>query len=134
MMMNILGNIPEESVNVIIISITAAVLGLAVLGYMIWNIACIRASNESIEASNDAIRESNYAIKDKLNQIAESLAKIAESLAKKEKQKQEQASATVTETSNETKLSDDEMRLIQERKKKNEERIANAFSREEEKK
>lgn len=52
-----------------------------------------------------------------------------------EKQKQEQASATVTETSNETKLSDDEMRLIQElRKKKNEERIANAFSREEEKK
>ena len=67
-------------------------------------------------------------IKDKLNQIAESL-------AKKEKQKQEQASTTVTKTSNETKLSDDEMRLIQEfRKQKNEERIANAFSREEEKK
>ncbi len=55
-------------------------------------------------------------------------------MAKTEKQKQDQASATVTETSNETKLSDDEMRLIQERKKKNEERIANAFSREEEKK
>lgn len=128
MIMNILGNILEEPVNVIIISITAAVLGLAVLGYMIWNIVCIRASNESIEASNDAIRASNYAIKDKLNQIAESL-------AKKEKQKREQASATVTETSNETKLSDDEMRLIQEfRKQKNEERIANAFSREEEKK
>lgn len=121
MIMNILGNIPEESVNVIIISITAAVLGLAVLGYMIWNIVCIKASNDAIEASNDAI-------KDKLNQIAAFL-------AKKEKQKQEQASATVTETSNETKLSDDEMRLIQElRKKKNEERIAKAFSREDEKK
>lgn len=118
--MNILGNIPKESVNVIIISITAAVLGLAVLGYMIWNIVCIKASNDAIEASNDAI-------KDKLNQIAAFL-------AKKEKQKQEQASATVTETSNETKLSDDEMRLIQERKKKNEEQIAKAFSREEEKK
>lgn len=127
MIMNILGNIPAESVNVIVISVTAAIIGLAVLGYLVWNVACIEASNESIEASNDAIRESNYAIKDKLNQIAESL-------AKKEKQKQEQVSTTVTETSNETKLSDDEMRLIQERKKKNEERIAKAFSRDEEEK
>ena len=105
MIMNILGNIPAESVNVIVISVTAAIIGLAVLGYLVWNVACIEASNESIEASN-------YAIKDKLNQIAESL-------AKKEKQKQEQVSTTVTETSNE---------------KKNEERIAKAFSRDEEEK
>lgn len=62
-------------------------------------------------------------------------AREAKEKAEQEKQKQEQASATVTETSNETKLSDDEMRLIQElRKKKNEERIANAFSRDEEEK
>lgn len=62
-------------------------------------------------------------------------AREAKKKAEMEKQKQEQDSATVTETSNEAKLTDDEMRLIQElRKKKNEERIANAFSREEEKK
>lgn len=71
MMMNILGNIPAESVNMIVISVTAAIIGLAILGFLVWNVACIKASN-------DAIRESNYAIKDKLNQIAESLAKEKE--------------------------------------------------------
>lgn len=64
MMMNILGNIPAESVNMIVISVTAAIIGLAILGFLVWNVACIKASNESIE--------------DKLNQIAESLAKEKE--------------------------------------------------------
>lgn len=58
--MNILENIPAESVNMIVISVTAAIIGLAILGFLVWNVACIKASNESIE--------------DKLNQIAESLA------------------------------------------------------------
>lgn len=64
MMMNILENIPAESVNMIVISVTAAIIGLAILGFLVWNVACIKASNESIE--------------DKLNQIAESLAKEKE--------------------------------------------------------
>lgn len=64
MMMNILENIPAESVNMIVISVTAAIIGLAILGFLVWNIVCIKASNESIE--------------DKLNQIAESLAKEKE--------------------------------------------------------
>ncbi len=60
MIANILGNVPAESVNMIVISVTAAVIGLIILGYLIWNVACIKASNDAIE--------------EKLSEIAESLA------------------------------------------------------------
>lgn len=60
MITNILGNITAESVNTIVISVTAAIIGLAVLSYLVWNVACIKASNDAIE--------------EKLGEIAESLA------------------------------------------------------------
>lgn len=60
MIANILGNVPAESVNMIVISVTATVIGLIILGYLIWNVACIKASNDVIE--------------EKLSEIAESLA------------------------------------------------------------
>lgn len=90
-----------------------AIAGLVAVIILIWFVMTLTSIDRGIRNIGDALWE----------------------MARTRKQKQEQASATVTETSNETKLSDDEMRLIQElRKKKNEERIANAFSREEEEK
>lgn len=63
MMMNILGNIPAESVNMIVISVTAAIIGLAILGCLVWNVACIKASNDAIEEKLSEIAESLVAKK-----------------------------------------------------------------------
>lgn len=89
-----------------------AIAGLVAVIILIWFVMTLTSIDRGIRNIGDALWE----------------------MARTRKQKQEQASATVTETSNETKLSDDEMRLIQERKRKNEERIAKAFSRDEEEK
>lgn len=89
-----------------------AIAGLVAVIILIWFVMTLTSIDKGIRNIGDALW----------------------AMARTRKQKQEQTSATVTEASNETKLSDDEMRLIKERKKKNEERIAKAFSRDEEEK